>query len=72
MKLQREAPQYNQKDTLAQVFSCNFDKICKNTFYEKYPQAIPYEYKMLIKSPLISGTWRIHEDLNRETAFGGF
>ena len=72
MKLQREAPQYNQKDTLAEVFSCNFYKICKSTFYEKDPQAIPCEYKMLIKSSLISGTWRIHEDLNRETAFGGF
>ena len=40
MKLQAEACNFIKKETLAQVLSCEFGEICKNTFtYRTFPVA---------------------------------
>ena len=37
MKLQAKACNFIKKETLAQVFSCKFREISKNTFFHKTP-----------------------------------
>ena len=36
IKLQAQASNFNKKDTLAQVFSCKFCEISKNTYFTKH------------------------------------
>ena len=47
MKLQASGLQHYQKETLAQVFSCDIYEICKNTFFHRTPLAAPSAYNLL-------------------------
>ena len=44
-----EACNFSKKETLAQVFSCEFDEIFKNTFFTEHLWPTDFEHVKIIK-----------------------
>ena len=51
IRLQAEACNFIKKETLAQVFSCEFCKISKNTFFHRTP-SVAASHMTCLKNPL--------------------